>query len=195
MARAKETTAPGAERYSVSFMRQTIADAIGDSNRDFNNCYKKPRMACMKKVDKKPKRTPADPEHLNKLQELIDAAGGTPELFAEKYSVKAEDPINPVYVRQIFNGHASFGDKARKKMAEKAGLPPDFFEKKIYIEGSIAAKLPPPLMTFMDQNPWGKLSPDEIELVSGYREAHPDVRITMLDMARRALKTEKTGTQ
>jgi len=55
----------------------------------------------------------------------------------------------------------------------------------------MVARLPPALN---DNTAWGRLSPDEIELVTGYREAPPDVRGYMIDMARRSIKTDATGT-
>jgi hypothetical protein len=60
---------------------------------------------------------------------LVDEAGGPAE-FARKYSCDdADKPIDPTYVSQILNGHRSFGEKARRNMARRAGLSEDHFEQ------------------------------------------------------------------
>lgn len=61
------------------------------------------------------------------LRELVKSSGG-PALFAKKMSADKDDPIDPTFVSQILNGHRSFGDKARKNMAKRAGLQENYFE-------------------------------------------------------------------
>jgi len=135
MARANETTEPGVERNSDSFMPHTIAGAIRDSKCDFNKCYRAPKMDHMNEEKKKPKpkRTPPDPEHQKKLQELVDLyGGGDPEIFAERRTVDPEKPVNPIYVRMILNGHTSFGDRARKILRNWLDSPRTFLKNRLY---------------------------------------------------------------
>lgn len=62
------------------------------------------------------------------LRRMVSDAGGPAE-FARRYSRDdADKPIDPTYVSQILNGHRSFGEKARRNMAERAGLAGDYFE-------------------------------------------------------------------
>lgn len=69
----------------------------------------------------------SDP-HVEKLQQLVLAAGGPAE-FARKYSQDGADkPIDATYVSQILNGHRAFGDKARRNMARRAGMDENYFE-------------------------------------------------------------------
>lgn len=63
-----------------------------------------------------------------KLRELVESAGG-PSAFARTYSQKdADKPIDETYISQILNGHRSFGEKAAKNMAERAGLESGYFD-------------------------------------------------------------------
>lgn len=185
MARANETTEPGVERYSDSFMSNTIADAICDSNCDFINCYRAP---IIKHMDNEKDDDTAGP--ISKLRALVEAAGG-PLKFATKYTQDPDNAINQTYVSQLLNGKRKFREVARRNMAKRAGLPLDYFEDKLYIDAKVVATLPPALS---DKTPWGDLSRDEIELVTGYREAPQEVRGYMIDMARRSIKTDATGT-
>lgn len=185
MARANDTTEPGVERNSGSFMPSTIADAICDSNCDFINCYRAPIINPMD--DEKDDDT-AGP--ISKLRALVDAAGG-PLKFATQYTQDPDNAINQTYVSQLLNGKRKFREVARRNMAKRAGLPLDYFEDKRYIDATMVATLPPALG---DKTPWGNLSRDEIELVTGYREATPEIQVSMMDMARRAIKTGATGT-
>lgn len=129
-----------------------------------------------------------DTPQLKILRELVIAAGG-PLKFAEQYSRDPENMINQTYVSQLLNGSRQFGEKSRRNMARRAGLPDDYFEQKLYVGITPTRPLRALEKTTLDQ-----LSDDEITLVSGYRNAHPDVQQSMLSQARSALKTPKTGT-
>ncbi|MDD2663980.1 MAG: hypothetical protein PHD19_09485 [Dechloromonas sp.] len=62
------------------------------------------------------------------LRQLVINAGGPAE-FARTYSQEhADKAIDPTYVSQILNGHRAFGERSRKQMASRAGLPDDYFE-------------------------------------------------------------------
>lgn len=64
------------------------------------------------------------------LRALVESAGGPAE-FARTYSQPSADkPIDPSYVSQILNGHRAFGERARRKMAIRAGLAEEYFELK-----------------------------------------------------------------
>lgn len=66
--------------------------------------------------------------YVEKLRRLVELAGGPAE-FARKYSQDGADkPIDPTYVSQILNGHRAFRDIARRNMAIRAGLAPDYFD-------------------------------------------------------------------
>lgn len=99
-------------------MNVTIADAIGDSKRQFTNCYPSPTMPVMTNPS----------TSIAILRRLVLEAGGPAE-FSRAYSRDdADKPIDPTYVSQILNGHRAFGEKARKNMVKRAGLADDFFE-------------------------------------------------------------------
>lgn len=118
MSLANSTTAFRGERYSLSVMPTTIADAIADSKRQFTKCYRTSKKAGMT----------TEAFHVAALRRLVDKAGGPAE-FARKHSRDDADKlIDPTYVSQILNGHRSFGEKARRNMATRAGLPADYFE-------------------------------------------------------------------
>lgn len=64
-----------------------------------------------------------------KLQALVDDHGG-PAAFARTWRRNPnQSPINASYVSQILNGHSSFGEKARMKMAVRCNLDPQYFEQ------------------------------------------------------------------
>lgn len=71
-----------------------------------------------------------------RLSELVEKSGGITE-FVKKYrSDTADKPIDPSYVSQLINRHRSFGEKASKNMAIRAGLPINYFEQQTIREGN-----------------------------------------------------------
>jgi len=62
------------------------------------------------------------------LRRLVEEAGGISK-FARKHSKPdADKPIDETFVSQILNGHREFGEKARRNMERRSGLPYKFFE-------------------------------------------------------------------
>lgn len=65
---------------------------------------------------------------LEKLRKLVDAQGG-PAAFARAWSRNPDlSAIDQTFVSQLLNGHRRFGDRARVNMAQRCGLPDDFFD-------------------------------------------------------------------
>lgn len=127
MAAARSATALRRESNSFSVMLHTIADANGDSNSEFTN------SACYYNMASMAGKHELTPQAIL-LKKLVDDAGG-PRAFVDKYlNDQADQPNDPTYVSQIINGHRAFRDVARKNMAIRAGLPPDYFEKSIGVE-------------------------------------------------------------
>lgn len=127
MAAARSATALRRERNSFNVMPYTIADANGDSNSEFTNSacyYNMPAMAGKHELT---------PQAIL-LKTLVDDTGG-PRAFVDKFrNDQADRPNDPTYVSQIINGHRAFRDVARRNMAVRAGLPPDYFEKVTAVE-------------------------------------------------------------
>lgn len=127
MAAARSATALRFDRYSLSVMLRTIADANGDSKREFQN------SACYSNIKNMSRKYEMTPQSLA-LKELVIKAGG-PREFVDKYFSDLEDKRNdPTFVSQIINGHRPFRDVARKNMARRAGLPENYFEKASGVE-------------------------------------------------------------
>jgi len=152
-------------------MNYTIASAITNSNSDlaFCDCYRTIRRM----ADKIPLT-----EQALKLKALVDQAGGLVP-FAEKYSHDIEnDPINATYVSQIINGTRAFGDKSRRNMASRAGLPANYFEV------GYSANEAEPLVYVEPAIPF--MAADEIEVVTIMRTIDSEARRNILAAARLA---------
>ena len=171
MPAAKRMTEFRSDRYSLSCMSHTIAKAIDDSNSDLTTsaCY-----CNIKGMATKIQLT----RQVLKLKALVDKAGG-PSAFAEKHSKDPdENAINATYISQILNGSRAFGDKSRKNMASRAGLPPDYFEITNEINDSAALNYLEPALPFM--------AADELEVVALMREVDSEARRNIVGAARLA---------
>lgn len=170
MAAANRMTELRSERNTLSSMRNTIADAIGDSNSDLIN------SDCYCTIAKMATKIPLTPQVM-RLQKLVEDCGG-PGPFAEKYTADPDDPINATYVSQLINGTRAFGDKARKNMARRAGLNEDYFE----ITRSVTEKQAKPYI----QAAKAFLAEDEQEVISIMRKVDSEARRNIVAAARLA---------
>lgn len=94
-------------------MRKTIAEANpkNNSTRQLVNCYRK--------QDTFPMSTPET--RLEKLKQLIDKHKSVAE-FARQHD------LDVTYLRQLLNGHRTFGEKSARKMGEKIAGNPMLFD-------------------------------------------------------------------
>jgi len=169
-AAANRMTELRSERNTLSSIRNTIADAISDSNSDLLN------SGCYCTIGHMAAKIPISPQVM-KLQKLVEDCGG-PGPFSEKYTADPDDPINATYVSQLINGSRAFRDKARKNMARRAGLPEDYFE----ITQAVTEK---PAKSYI-QATKAFLAEDEGEVISIMRRVDSEARRNILAAARLA---------
>lgn len=171
MATARSSTAFRRERNSLSSMHDTIADAIDDSNSDLTP------SVCYCTIPPMTTKIPLTRQAL-RLKALVDKAGG-PSAFADQYSKYAdENAINAVYVSQILNGTRPFGDKSRRNMAARAGLPEDYFEIIHEARDSAALAYLESTVQF--------IAADELEVIELMREVDSEARRNIVGAARLA---------